>query len=50
MLLDQSGALIEYLCDGSNDLVITDGDAYSSLLIKLLLINLCFGTAFADNL
>ena len=50
MLLDQSGALIEYLCDGSIYFVITDGDADSSLLVKLLLINLCLGTALADDL
>ena len=50
MFFDQRGAFIEYLCDGSMDLVITDGYSDSSLKVELLLINLGFGTALADDL
>lgn len=50
MFLDQRGTLIEYLCDGSIDLIIIDSDADSCLVVKLLLIDFGFTTALADNL
>jgi hypothetical protein len=50
MFFDQRGALIEYLCDSSIDLVITNDNSDSSLKVELILINLGFGTALADDL
>jgi len=50
MFFDQRGALIEYLCDGSMNLIITYGNSDSSLAVELLKINLGFCTALTDDL